>query len=176
MTSPKSRHVSLHGKRVGIAPGYLTIDGNQAGPPLNVDADDVVTTTATTTEQTLKTYSLPGNTLDAANQGIYVKAFGRFGTGANNKRATLYVGGVNVTTASVTSSGSTWTLDARYMKTGSSTQRALTGGMVHTTQLALTSTTDTATDTSDITISLKATSGSGTTSDVFCDALEVGFV
>ena len=176
MTSPKVKPVSIHGNRLGLAPGYIVVDGAQAGPPINVSAT-VASNTATVTEETLKTYSLPGRTLDASNQGIYVRAFGRTGSGTTRfKRATLVIGGVSMTTASISDSGGTWVLEGRYFKTGSSTQRALTGGQVASTMLALTSTTDTATDTSDITISLKSTSGSGTTSDIFCDALEVGFV
>ena len=175
MADVRSPFVSQHGKRFGLAPGYLIIDGDQVGPPLNVAAS-ATGNTATTSEATLKTYALPAASLNAADQGIYVKAFGTFGGNAQNKRATLYVGGVNVTTASVTNSGSTWMLDARYYKTGASTQRALTGGQIGSTLLALASTTDTTTDTSDITISLKATSGSGSQSDIICHGLEVGFL
>lgn len=175
MAGTKSSFVSLHGKRVGIAPGYLVVDGNQVGPALNVAAS-VVSNSATTSEVSLKSYTLPGGTLKATNQGIYVKAFGRLAGNAQNKRATLYIGGVSITTASITASGSSWNLEGRYYKTGSSTQRAITNGSYGTTALGVTSTTDTATDTSDITIALKATSGSGSAGDVICDALEVGFL
>lgn len=176
MASTKSKFVSLHGKRVGVGPGYLMVDGNPKGPPLNVAASSVSGNSATTSEVTLKSYSLPGEALSASNQGIYVKAFGRLAGNAQNKRATLYIGGVNITTASVTDSGSAWTLEGRYYKTGASTQRAVTGGQIGSTNLALASTTDTASDTSAITIALKATSGSGSASDVLCDALEVGYL
>jgi hypothetical protein len=174
MASTKSKFVSLHGKRVGVAPGYLVVDGAQVGPPLNVSAS-VVSNSATTSEVTLKSYTLPAGSLFATNQGIYVAAFGRFAGNAQNKRATLYIGGVNITTASLTVSGSSWTLGGAYIKTGASTQRAFLNGQYGTTALAITSTTDTATDTSDITIALKATSGSGSAGDVICDALQVGF-
>lgn len=175
MASTKSSFVSLHGKRLGLAPGYLKVDGGLAGPALNVSASTVAGNSATTSEVTLKSYSLPGSTL-ATDQGVYVKAYGRFAGNAQNKRATLYIGGVNITTASVTTSGGAWYLEGRYYKTGSSTQRAITGGMIGSTALALASATDTATDTSAITIALKATSGSGSASDILCDALEVGFL
>jgi len=175
MADIRSPFVSLHGKRLGLGPGYLIVDGDQVGPPLNV-ATSATGNTATTSEAALKSYSLPAGSLALSDQGIYVKAFGTFAGNAQNKRATLYVGGVNVTTASVTNSGSTWMLDARYYKTGASTQRALTGGQVGSTILALASTTDTTTDTSDITISLKATSGSGSQSDIICHALQVGYI
>lgn len=172
--STKGPFVSVHGKRFGVAPGYGILDGNPMGPPLNVAAS-AVGNAATTAETTLKTYALPAGTLKSVNHGIYVTAFGRFAGNAQNKRATLYIGGVNITTASVTSSGSTWTLTGQYIKTAASTQRALTGGQIGATALALASAADTTTDTSDITISLKATSGSGSQSDILCDALIVGF-
>lgn len=175
MPSTKVTPVSIHGRRLGLAPGYVLVDGNPAGPPLNVGASTVSGNSATTSEVTLKSYSLPENTLKSANHGIYVTAFGRFAGNAQNKRATLYVGGVNVTTASVTNSGSTWMLQAQYVKTAASAQRALTGGQIGLTSLALSSSTDTATDTSTIAISLKATAGSGSQSDILCDALIVGF-
>lgn len=175
MTSTKSSFVSLHGKRVGLAPGHLRLDGNPVGPPLNVAAA-AVGNTATTTAVTLKSYSLLGGSLAATSQGVYVKASGRFAGNAQNKRATLTIGGVSITTSSVTSSGEAWMLEGRYYKTGSSTQLALTSGMIGSTRLALASTTDTATDTSDITISLAATSGSGSASDILCDVLEVGYL
>jgi hypothetical protein len=176
MPSTKPPLVSIHGKRLGLAPNFAYLDGAPMGPPLNVSASAVATTTATTVEQTLKSYSLPERSLKDANHGIYVQAFGRFAGSANNKRATLYVGGVNITTASVTSSGSAWTLTAQYIKTAANAQRAFMGGQIASTALAITSGTDTATDTSTIAIALKATSGSGTTSDIFCDGLIVGYI
>lgn len=175
MASTKSNFVSLHGKRVGVAPGYLKVDGAPVGPALNVSASSVAGNSATTAEVTLKSYSLPIGTL-AADQGVYVKAYGRLAGNAQNKRATLYIGGVNITTASVTTSGGAWHLEGRYYKTGASAQRAITGGLVGSTALALASATDTAPDTSAVTIALKATSGSGSASDILCDALEVGFL
>lgn len=174
MTSVKTPFVSVHGKRLGVAPGYLLVDDNPAGPPLNVAAS-VVGNTATTAEETLKSYSLQAGALKSTNHGIYVMAFGRFAGNAQNKRVTLYVGGVNITTASVTNSGATWMLTAQYIKTGASTQRSFASGQVGSTALALASSTDTTTDTADITISLKSTSGSGSQSDILCDALFVGF-
>lgn len=177
MANTKSPSVSIHGRRLGLAPGFLFVDGDQVGPPLNVAADAVVGNAATTSEVTLKSYSLEAGALKAANQGIYVTAFGRFsGSGAGFKRATLYVGGINVTTASVTNSGSTWMLQSQYIKTAASAQRALNGGQIGSTSLALASTTDTAVDTAAITIALKATSGSGSSSDILCDGLVVGYL
>ena len=175
MASTKPPLVSIHGKRFGLAPGYVRIDGAPTGPPLNVAASAVVGNAATTTETTLKSYSLPEYTLKAVNDGIYVQAFGRFAGNAQNKRATLYVGGVNITTASTTNSGGTWMLQAQFIKTASNAQRAVTNGQIASTALALASSTDTSTDTSTITIALKATSGSGSQSDILCDALIVGF-
>jgi hypothetical protein len=175
MPSTKPPLVSLHGKRFGLAPGYTMVDGGPAGPPLNVSASAVAGNSATTAEVTLKSYSLPAYTLKNADHGIYVTAFGRFAGNAQNKRATLTIGGVSITTASTTNSGGTWMLTGQYIKTGSSTQRALAGGQIASTALALASSTDTSTDTSDITIALKATSGSGSQSDILCDALIVGF-
>lgn len=176
MASTKGPFVSLHGKRLGLAPGHLLVDDDPTGPPLNVSADAVAGNSATTAEVTLKTYSLPARSLKNANHGVYVQAFGRFAGNAQNKRATLTVGGITVTTASTTNSGGTWMLQTQYIKTAASAQRALSGGQIASTALALASATDTTTDTSDITISLKATSGSGSQSDILCDALVVGFL
>lgn len=175
MASTKPPIVSQHGRRFGIAPGYAMLDGNPMGPPLNVAADAVAGNSATTAEVTLKSYSLPAFALKSANHGVYVTAFGRFAGNAQNKRATLTVGGVSVTTASTTNSGGTWVLQAQYIKTASNAQRALTGGQIASTALALASSTDTSTDTSTISIALKATSGSGSQSDILADALIVGF-
>lgn len=175
MASTKSNAVSIHGKRLGLAPGYLKIDGNPAGPPLNVSAS-AAGNSATTAEVTLKSYSLPAFSLDAVHQGVYVKAFGRFAGNAQDKRVTLYVGGVNITTGTITSSGAAWTMEGRYYKTASNTQRVITKGQYGSTLVALANTTDTSTDTAAITIAAKATSGSGSQSDILCDALEVGFV
>lgn len=174
MPSTKGPFVSVHGKRLGLAPGFQYVDGAPAGPPLNVSAS-VVGNTATITEQTLKSYALPEYGLKSANHGIVVQAFGRLAGNANTKRVTLYVGGVNITTASVTSSGSAWMLSGQFIKTAANAQRAFMNGQIGATALAITSGTDTSTDTSTITISLKATCGSATVSEVFCDALVVGF-
>jgi len=175
---------SIHGKRLTLERagtlairdrGYLRVDDDPTGPPINVAAT-AVGNSATATEETLKTYSLPARTLAGTNQGIYVRAYGAFAANAQNKRATLYVGGVSITTGSLTVSGSAWMLEAKYIKTGASTQRSITGGQYGATLLALATTTDTSTDTSAITIALKATSGSGSASDILCNALEVGFL
>jgi hypothetical protein len=175
MASTKANFVSIHGKRLGLKPNYALLDGAPMGPPLNVSADAVAGNSATTAEVTLKSYSLPAFSLKNANHGVYVTAFGRFAGNAQNKRATLNIGGISITTASTTNSGGTWMLQGQYIKTAASAQRAITGGQIGSTALALASATDTTTDTSDITISLKATSGSGSQSDILCDALIVGF-
>lgn len=175
MASTNSPFVSIHGKRLGLSPGYLLVDDDPTGPPLNVAAS-ASGNSATTVETTLKSYSLPARALGATNHGVYVKAYGSFAGNAQNKRATLTIGGVSITTASLTTSGSAWMLEGRYYKTGANTQRAITRGQYGTTLLALANTTDTTTDTADIAIALKATSGSGSASDIICDVLEVGFV
>lgn len=175
MSSTKAPFVSIQGKRLGLAPGHLRVDGGPVGPALNVAAS-ASGNTATTAAVTLKSYSLPGGSLKNTNEGIYVRAFGTFAGNAQDKRATLTIGGVSITTASLTDSGAVWLLEGRYFKTGSNTQRSFTTGIVGTTRLALATTTDTSTDTSDITISLAGTSGSGSQSDVICHGLEVGFL
>lgn len=175
MASTKPPIVSVHGRRLGLAPNYLRLDGAPTGPPLNVSVSAVAGNSATTSEVTLKSYSLPEYTLKNVNDGIYVQAFGRFAGNAQNKRATLTIGGVSITTASTTNSGGTWMLTGQYIKTAASAQRAVTGGQIASTALALASSTDTSTDTATISIALKATSGSGSQSDILCDALIVGF-
>jgi hypothetical protein len=175
MASTKAPFVSIAGKRFGLAPGYAILDGAPVGPPVNVSADAVAGNSASTSEVTLKSYSLPAFALKNVNNGIYIQAFGRFAGNAQNKRATLYVGGVNITTASTTNSGGTWMLQAQVIKTASNAQRVVTNGQIASTALALSSSTDTSTDTAAITIALKATSGSGSQSDILCDGLIVGF-
>jgi hypothetical protein len=125
-----------------------------------------VATGTGTAEQTLGTYSLPANALDAAGRRLRITA--QFSTAANtqNKTGKLYFGGTSISTGTMATSAQGAFLTVEVVKTGASTQIVTSRGQVLTTNLAIASAATTETDTAAIVI--KATCQDGTSSASDC--------
>lgn len=137
--------------------------------------------TATTGINTLMTASIPANAFDQVGRGVHVKTWGVFAGNAQNKQITLAIGGITYATGSSTQSGTSWEVECYYFKSASDAQVAylkndglLTGGSLPI--VGPKSQTDTAVDTSAITVNVQATDGSGSGTDITVNGLWIQYV
>lgn len=128
--------------------------------------------TATTT-QTLQTYTIPANAMDAVPRGFKVRAWGKNGSSAGNKTELLTVGGATISSVATTQTGSIWFLELEYRKTGANAQTYWGKGQSGATIITPVQGTDTSVDTNTISIAVTCVSASGSQSDVICDGLVV---
>jgi hypothetical protein len=149
--------------KVAAAIAYFQAGKSGAGfgPSGNIAIDTTpVSTSGTNVAQTLMTYALPANALDTIGRSIYVEAWGTFAGNAAPKSVNLKVGGMTMTTGTVTQSGGSWTVNGTIFKTGPNAQAGLFMGDAANVRLTCMATTDTSVDTSAITISVVATDAS----------------
>lgn len=127
-------------------------------------------TGAGTSEQTLATFSLPANVLDAVGRTLRIRAFFVTAANGNGKTCKLYFGSKSISTGSVTTSAAAPWLELMVTKTGSSTQIIAGCGFGGTTGIvpvALTGAgTATEADTAAIVIKATGTDGSDSAGDI----------
>ena len=128
---------------------------------------------ATASAQTLKTYSIPANTLDASGRGVEIRAFGTKAGNAAPVNLGLTVGGIAYTMGNDTQSGVSWLMSAVYYRSGASAQTGEFDGSVGATAKAASVSTDTAVDTSAIVVNVTATDASAASSNAVCNGLIV---
>lgn len=82
---------------------------------------------ANTNEQTLKTFSIPANTLNVAVKGIRLRAWGGTAVNATTKTVRLYFGATVVISNSTTlsPSGVDWSMEAEVWRAGATLQEAI---------------------------------------------------
>jgi hypothetical protein len=131
---------------------------------------------ATNTTQTLMTYSLPANTLDANGRGVRVHAWGAFAANAAPKTLQLNVGGASRNTGAVTQSGSSWVIEAVVFRSAANNQKMIFKQNVGGVVLAPKSTSDTSVDTGAIVISLAGLDASAATGNILVDGLVVEYL
>lgn len=87
---------------------------------------------ADTTEDVLKSFALPANSLDAVGRALWIYAFGSYANDTDTKAAKLYFG-TSITLAAATGQNLGWALELLVMKTGANTQIANGQTIVGTT-------------------------------------------
>lgn len=108
------------------------------------------------TEDTLRSYSIPANTMGANYvQGFRIRAFGTMGATGDNKTIKLYFGSASVSSGVLTDNAKNWWFDMTVYRSGASTQ-VLVCSMQHDTTM-LTPTVTTATETETAAILVKVT-------------------
>lgn len=75
---------------------------------------------ADTTEDTLKTFSLPANAFDVANRGVQITAFGKYANNTNTKAVKVYFGATAVSVG--TDNNTNWWAEVYVYKTASNAQ------------------------------------------------------
>lgn len=106
---------------------------------------------ADTTEDTLKTYTLPANALDAVNRMVYIYAWGSYANTPGTKAAKLYFGSNNV--AAATGQNTSWALEMVIGKSAANQQQISGQPIVGTAHGGVTNTANASnTDTAGIVI------------------------
>lgn len=142
----------------------------------NVSIDGTTSNSAATASaQTLKTYSIPANALDAVGRGVEVRAFGTKAGNAAPVNLGLTIGGVAYTMGNSTQSGVSWSIVGTYFKTAANAQMSQFDGIVGAVPAAALAVADTAIDTSVIVVNVRATDASAASSNAVCDGLIVRF-
>jgi hypothetical protein len=115
---------------------------------------------ADVTEDTLKSFNLPANALDAVGRTIYIYAWGSYANNANTKAAKLYFGTTSIAAATGQNVG--WALEMVVGKSAANTQQISAQNITGTAHGGVSNTAGaTNTDTSAITIKV---TGQDTTS------------
>lgn len=107
---------------------------------LNASVTATGTTSATTVDQNLMTYSLPANQLANAGDGIRVVCWGAAASNANAKTAKLTFGTSTISTANSTTgitSGAKWRLELVVLRSGAATQTVMGNGQTLATPLSI---------------------------------------
>lgn len=133
---------------------------------------------ADATDDTLFTYSLPANSLDATGRQIVIEAFGKFAANGNNKTVKLWFGTTMVFSSGVvTTNNLGWWAMMRLTKTGASTQIGIGfgvgGAAIWSVAVPM---AGTETDTGAITIKVTGASPTtGAASDVLGNAMTIRY-
>lgn len=130
---------------------------------------------ATNTTQTLMSYVLPANTLNAVGQGILVTAWGQKAANAAPVTLALNVGGMTINSGAQVFSGSSWEMTAMFYKTGANGQTGNLNQTFGSTVSKTVSGTDTSVDTGTINISVTMLDASAGQSNILQDGLIVEF-
>lgn len=90
------------------------------------------TTSATTVDQTLMSYTMPASQLANSGDGVRVVCWGTTASNSNAKTAKLNFGNSQITTAnaSPTPNASKWRLELVVLRSGAATQTVMGNGMV----------------------------------------------
>jgi len=118
-----------------------------------------------TSEQTLHSYSLPANSLDAAGRNLRVNACFKHAANTDSVTSKLYFGSEVVSDGGVAISGSITCLQMVVLKTGSSAQNVIQSGRANASLLADAYTAATETDTAPILIRATGTDGTSAAGD-----------
>lgn len=150
--------------------GYPVAPMKPAGLLTSATAVAVAATGSGTSEQTLATYSLPANVLDAVGRTLRIRAFFVTAANTNGKTCKLYFGSKSLSTGSITTASAAPWLELIVTKSGSSTQIIAGCGFGGTTGIvpvALTGAgTASETDTAAIVIKATGTDGSDSAGDI----------
>lgn len=135
-----------------------------------------VSTSATTAETTLQSYTLPANSLANAGQSLRITCWGQTASTSNNKTMKLYFGSTAVSTVAAGSVGQSWWLDMIVMRTAATTQATLQRGFAGTgsvTPVAVVASAGAETLTSGVLIKCTGTNGTASASDITANGMIV---
>lgn len=170
----------------GWTPGGIAGNGGASGAGFGLEGNINVQFSAAgvgnaadTTDDTLFTYTLPANSLDAINRTLLITAAGKLAANGNNKQIKLWFGGTAiVVTGVVTGNAVGWLLSAQVVKTGANAQLAFGSSQVGATPNALAVPAALAiTDTAGIIIKVTGASGTtGAAGDVLGQFFEINWM
>lgn len=121
-------------------------------------------TGANTDETTLWSYPLPAGTLASDGQAVRIKAWGTTAANGNTKSVALKFGATSLRTASTSTSGAAWVLDAVVARTGAAAQTASATSTFNVTGTAVTTPGETLSGA--VTIAVTGTNGTASAGDI----------
>ena len=142
--------------------------------PIVIDLGNVGTA-ANTTETTLKTYSLPANTLSSNDMYVDIEAWGSTASNANTKTIRLYFGGTTLGANNITTApnGLGWMYRARVYRTGAATQIAVGNYHVGPNNNDVITASPTETLSGAVVIKCTGTNGTASANDIVCHGMRV---
>lgn len=154
--------------------GYAVKAMVEALVPLKVDLTSSGNG-ADQTEDTLRSYSIPANTMGANFvQGFRIRAFGTTGASGDNKVVKLYFGSTSISSGTITDNAKNWYFDITVYRSGVSTQVVVGEYQHDTTSNAPTVTTATEAETAAILVKVTGQNTSNSTANsVVLKLLEV---
>lgn len=145
-------------------------------PSGNINADmTLVGSSATNATQTLKIYSLPASSLNAAGKGVLIVAWGRSAANAAPKTLALNVGGQFLSTGASNANNTAWRVSGRVYRTAANAQTGMFEAIHSNVGVNPKATSDTSTEASPITISVTALDASAAQSNILIDGFTVEF-
>lgn len=116
--------VSISGSTITIPVGGSTQNATTGGV---LHADTTAVGNVGTGEDTLITYTMPANALNGNLQFLEIRAFGTVAANANNKEIKLKFGTTTlIATGAVAANSGSWEITATVIRTGASSQKAIT--------------------------------------------------
>lgn len=112
----------------------LVLAPDQGGLPVVLYANGTVVGSVGTGEDTLMTYAMPGDVLNANGMAVRVVAWGLTLNNGNTKAIKLYFGGTAIASFSSTYNNQPWRIEAEVMRTSGTAQiansvRLISGGL-----------------------------------------------
>ena len=138
-----------------------------------------VSTTATTAETTLQSYTLPASTLATSGQTVRITCWGATAATSNNKTIKLYFGSTSYATPAQASNGQSWWVQLLVMRTAATTQATYGTGVAGTgslTPVAVVASAGAETLASGVLIKCTGTNGTASASDITANGMIVELV
>lgn len=129
-------------------------------------------TGAGTSEQVLKTYSIPAGYLVVGNV-LRLRAWGTCAANANNKTMKLYFGAAVITTPTAATNNKNWFLDMTVIVTAAATQTVGATGIVDTTSVTPYFVAATEDTTAAIVAKVSGTDGTDSAGDIACKGFTI---
>lgn len=162
--------------KVLVPAGSLSIFGSGAaigGPQGNIFTfGGSVGNGADTTEDTLATYSMPANTLNAIGRGLFIYAWGSM-TAVANKTGKLYFGASTVSTGLISATSESWSLEMVVLKSAANVQQISAQLINAATHGGVTNSAGSETDTAAIVIKVTGQNSASTANGIVCNGLIV---
>lgn len=130
-------------------------------------------TTATTAETTLQTFSLPANYVSATGQEVEIECWGQMGATSNNKTVKIYFGSTSVSTGVTQSNAKYFRLNMKVDRSGAATQNIGTLANLDTTSSTNYTYGGTDSFASAQTIKCTGTNGTSTAGDISVGGMSV---
>lgn len=138
-------------------------------------ANGASSTTAVTTQEDLKTYTIPANTLKPG-QRLRLRAFGTTAANANSKTIRLWFGGNSIVDHNGTWNALPWVMEAVIDVKASNSQDYNGNAFVSATALTTRQGSLTVTDTSTIIVKCTGQNGTASAGDITCNGFSVELI